>query len=200
MSVAAQNAVEFTLGPDHLDIWVDANNNGVRDDDDVNIYITSSGGFYTTSPTFKKPFDNHIQTELKEVAIEMLKRGGADQKSIDKLRDLALDLVVKATAPAPSENMVKINFGKDNLDIWVDTNNNGVQDDDDVNIYVTVSGGFYTTSPTFKYPLDAAIQAQIKEQAIAMLTRGTPDQRTLDSLRQLALDLVVKATADEAVG
>lgn len=43
MSVTANTAVEVTKGADHLDIWVDANNNGLRDDDDVNIFVTAGG-------------------------------------------------------------------------------------------------------------------------------------------------------------
>ena len=32
----SQTAVEITRRDDSLDIWVDANDNGIRDDDDVN--------------------------------------------------------------------------------------------------------------------------------------------------------------------
>ena len=67
MSQASRLAVEITRGEDHLDIWVDANNNGIRDDDDVNIYITSGGGLYTVSPTFKQALDATIQERIREL-------------------------------------------------------------------------------------------------------------------------------------
>jgi len=95
---------------------------------------------------------------------------------------------------------VEITQRDDSLDIWVDANNNGVRDDDDVNIFVTAGGGFYTVSPTFKNALDTAIQARIKELSISLLTQ--PAMQTTGSeevLRELALELVVKATTDAAL-
>lgn len=111
MPTPSQLAVEITKGSDHLDIWVDANNNGERDDDDVNIYITSGGGFYTVSPTFKQALDVTIQERIKELALAMLTQpGGNSPLQADKLRQLALDLVLKATGaveepPADIESM-----------------------------------------------------------------------------------------------
>ena len=72
MSHASRLAVELTRGEDHLDIWVDANNNGVRDDDDVNIYVTAGGGFYTVSPTFKNALDEAIQERIRELSVALL--------------------------------------------------------------------------------------------------------------------------------
>ena len=98
MSVESQLAVELNKGDDHLNIWVDANNNGVRDDDDVNIYVTSGGGFYTTSPTFKQKLDETIQTRIKALAVALLQEDGhAPAKAEETLCELALELVVKAT-------------------------------------------------------------------------------------------------------
>ena len=200
---ALETAVEITTRDDSLDIWVDANNNGIKDDDDVNIYVTAGGGFYTTSPTFNHPLDSEIQSRIKELAVDMLANGNSDQSAITTLRELSLELVIRATMPAvktaiPSDETlntaVVITRGRDNLDIWVDANNNGVQDDDDVNIYVTVSGGFYTTSPTFKYPLDSEIQDRIKHIAIELLTHNKIDLAAERTLRELAFELVAKAT------
>lgn len=100
MSAPANLAVEITRRDDSLDIWVDANNNGVRDDDDVNIFVTASGGFYTISPTFKQALDITIQQRIKELSIKLLKQYPLDIASTaeDHLRELALELVVKATA------------------------------------------------------------------------------------------------------
>lgn len=98
-------AVEITRRDDSLDIWVDANNNGIKDDDDVNIYVTAGGGFYTVSPTFKNALDTVIQNRIRELAMRMLSQpeGNAQSDTHDALRALALDLVVRATkdeAPA----------------------------------------------------------------------------------------------------
>ncbi len=97
MSFVGQTAVEVTRRDDSLDIWVDANNNGVRDDDDVNIYVTAGGGFYTVSPTFKHALDMAIQSRIKELAVLLLNEPHVDQAVENTLRDLALELVVKAT-------------------------------------------------------------------------------------------------------
>jgi hypothetical protein len=95
--VDSQLAVEITKHDDSLDIWVDANNNGMKDDDDVNIFVTSGGGFYTVSPTFKYALDTTIQNRIKELAIELLKSEAQNLPAEKNLRDLALELVVKAT-------------------------------------------------------------------------------------------------------
>lgn len=104
MSVTANTAVEVTKGADHLDIWVDANNNGLRDDDDVNIFVTAGGGFYTVSPTFKNALDSVIQARIKELAVALLTNPkAATDQTEETLRELALELVVKATAGATEE-------------------------------------------------------------------------------------------------
>lgn len=96
---------------------------------------------------------------------------------------------------------VEITKRDDSLDIWVDANNNGARDDDDVNIFVTAGGGFYTVSPTFRHALDTTIQARIKELSVALLTAPhIANSDTENTLRSLALELVVKATSDEVVG
>lgn len=89
-------AVEITKGDDHLSIWVDANNNGVRDDDDVNIFVTKSGGFYTESPTFKHALDTHLREKLKEASLALL-IAGHDPVAEEHICDLALKLVLDAT-------------------------------------------------------------------------------------------------------
>jgi hypothetical protein len=100
MPTQSQLAVEITKNADSLDIWVDANNNGARDDDDVNIYVTAGGGFYTTSPTFKQALDTVIQSSIKELAVALLNNSANfnNAPAEAKLRELALELVVKATA------------------------------------------------------------------------------------------------------
>lgn len=97
---ASPTAVEITKRDDSLDIWVDANNNGERDDDDVNIYVTAGGGFYTISPTFKNPLDAGLQAQIKEVATALLTAGGDDAQAEQTLRDLSLELVLRATTDA----------------------------------------------------------------------------------------------------
>ena len=69
MHLDGRTAVEITQRGDSLDIWVDANNNGLRDDDDVNIFVTAGGGFYTVSPTFRHALDTTIQARIKELAV-----------------------------------------------------------------------------------------------------------------------------------
>ena len=93
-------AVEITRRDDSLDIWVDANDNGIRDDDDVNIYVTAGGGFYTVSPHFKHALDTAIQARIKEIAILLINEPHVDKAVEGTLRDLALELVIKATANA----------------------------------------------------------------------------------------------------
>lgn len=106
MNPFAQTAVEVTKGPDHVDIWVDANNNGVRDDDDVNIFVTKSGGFYAESPCLKQKFDQVLRERVREAALALM--SGADLPTTHEeqiLRDLALELVVKAMQPAAEEQL-----------------------------------------------------------------------------------------------
>lgn len=98
MALPAHTAVEITKNGDSLDIWVDANNNGERDDDDVNIYVTAGGGFYTTSPTFKHALDTVIQNRIKELAVMLLNEPHAARAVESTLCELALELVVKAQA------------------------------------------------------------------------------------------------------
>lgn len=96
MSAQSQLAVEIIKGEDHVSIWVDANNNGVRDDDDVNIYVTSSGSLYTESPTFKAGLDALLKDRVRDIAVEYLKAASRDVQIESKLSELALELVVKA--------------------------------------------------------------------------------------------------------
>ncbi len=96
MSAHSHTAVEITNQGDSLDIWVDANNNGLRDDDDVNIFVTAGGGFYTTSPSFKNALDAVLQSRIKELAVMILNEPHMDRAVESTLRDLALELVVKA--------------------------------------------------------------------------------------------------------
>jgi hypothetical protein len=100
MLQASPTAVEITKRDDSLDIWVDANNNGVRDDDDVNIFVTAGGGFYTVSPTFRHALDATIQLRIKALAVELLTTGKSDHRAEQSLRDLALELVIRATSNA----------------------------------------------------------------------------------------------------
>lgn len=93
---------------------------------------------------------------------------------------------------------VEITRSDDSLDIWVDANNNGKRDDDDVNIYVTASGGFYTTSPTFKHALDAVIQSRIQQLAVLLINEPHTHEAVENTLRDLALELVIKAQSNEA--
>lgn len=95
----ATTAVEMTRYDDSIELWVDANNNGVRDDDDVNIFVTKSGGFYTVSPTFKHALDSTIQTRIKALAVAMLTDPNKQPTDAENaLRSLALELVLKATS------------------------------------------------------------------------------------------------------
>lgn len=99
MYTSQHTAVEITKGDDHLSIWVDANNNGVRDDDDVNIFVTSAGGFYTESPTFKHALDAHLRDRLKEASLALL-QAGHDPVAQEHICELALQLVINATQEA----------------------------------------------------------------------------------------------------
>ena len=94
-----ETAVEFTLGDDHLDIWVDANNNGVRDDDDVNIFISKSGSVYATSPMFKRSLDEVLRDRLRETALALLNHPQLHDDGIEHhLREISLEMVAKAIA------------------------------------------------------------------------------------------------------
>lgn len=107
MTVTPNTAVEITKRDDSLDIWVDANDNGIRDDDDVNIFVTAGGGFYTVSPTFRHALDSTIQGRIKELAIALLTQPQTPSTAHDaefKLREMALELVVRATSNATPMN------------------------------------------------------------------------------------------------
>ena len=94
----AKTAVDITKLDDSLNIWVDANNNGQRDDGDVNIFITSGGGLYTISPTFRHALDTTIQERIKELGVAMLTQPNTNHSHTEQaLRDLALELVLNAT-------------------------------------------------------------------------------------------------------
>ncbi|MDX2095535.1 MAG: hypothetical protein SFW64_06325 [Alphaproteobacteria bacterium] len=104
MVLDGSTAVEITQKGDSLDIWVDANNNGARDDDDVNIFVTAGGGFYTISPTFRHALDTTIQARIKELAVALLTHPEAQtSEAQNTLRNLALELVIKATSNALPE-------------------------------------------------------------------------------------------------
>lgn len=90
-------AVEIVAGEDHLNIWVDANNNGVRDDDDVMIFVTSSGGVYAESASFKTRLDDVLKSRISELALEYMRSPSGDVES--KLGILAHEWVVKALSP-----------------------------------------------------------------------------------------------------
>ena len=99
MSHQSRLAVELTKGEDFLNIWVDANNNGVRDDDDVNIFVTKSGGFFAESPTFKDALDAHLKQKLQQASIAFIE-AGHDPVAEEAICDLAFELVVKACTTA----------------------------------------------------------------------------------------------------
>jgi hypothetical protein len=97
MSATSRLAVEITKLDDSLSIWVDANNNGIRDDDDVNIFVTKAGGFYTESPTFKAALDAHLTEKLKTASLALLETfPNSDPVKENEICDIALALVVKA--------------------------------------------------------------------------------------------------------
>lgn len=95
MSAQSRLAVEITKGDDFLNIWVDANNNGVRDDDDVNIFVSKSGHLFAESVTFKQTLDAHLKQRLQEASVALM-TAGHDATMEDKICDLALELVVQA--------------------------------------------------------------------------------------------------------
>lgn len=98
MSNESRLAVELTKGDDFLNIWVDANNNGVRDDDDVNIFVSKCGNLFAESPTFKQTFDAHLKERLKEASVALMTTGHDAMKE-EEICELALALVVKACVP-----------------------------------------------------------------------------------------------------
>lgn len=105
MTATISTAVEITQNEDSLSIWVDANNNGVRDDDDVNIFVTKSGGFYTESPTFKGVIDELLREKVRQLSLVMLE-GKAGNTTEQMLHEAALQFVVKATTPTADSERV----------------------------------------------------------------------------------------------
>lgn len=98
------HAVELTKGPDFLDIWVDTNNNGVRDDDDVNIFVTKGGSVYAESATFKAALDAHLRDRLKEASMALMERfPSTDPVAEEQICTLALQMIVKATNEAAAQ-------------------------------------------------------------------------------------------------
>lgn len=101
MFVSATTAVEIATGDDHVDIWVDANNNGERDDDDVEIYITKSGSVYVDSLHLRNPLDQVLKEKLRDAAVKLIENQAfTAEVSEQHLSSLALELVQKALAPA----------------------------------------------------------------------------------------------------
>ena len=101
MTAHQNHAVELTKGPDYLDIWVDTNNNGVRDDDDVNIFVSSSGNVYAQSASFKATLDAHLKERLKEASMALMERfPGSDPVAEQQICSIALQMIVKATNEA----------------------------------------------------------------------------------------------------
>lgn len=95
MSATSRLAVEVTKGDDFLNIWVDANNNGVRDDDDVNIFISKCGNLFAESPTFKQSLDAHLKQRLQEASMALM-QAGHDHVKEEEICDIALELVIRA--------------------------------------------------------------------------------------------------------
>lgn len=95
MSHQSRLAVEITKGDDFLNIWVDANNNGVRDDDDVNIFVSKCGSLFAQSPTFKQALDAHLKQRLQEASVALMTTGH-DSVVEEQICDLALEIVVRA--------------------------------------------------------------------------------------------------------
>lgn len=95
MSTLSRLAVELTKGDDFLNIWVDANNNGVRDDDDVNIFVSKCGNMFAQSPTFKQAIDAHLKQRLQEASVALM-TAGHDSVKEEEICELALELVIQA--------------------------------------------------------------------------------------------------------
>ena len=103
MALAHNTAVEITTGADHVDIWVDANNNGMRDDDDVEIYVTRNGSMYVDSLHLTGPLDEYLKEKLCEAAIRLIENQACgDENAENRLSTIALELVRKALA-APAD-------------------------------------------------------------------------------------------------
>lgn len=99
MFISQHTAVEITTGDDHVDIWVDANNNGVRDDDDVEIYITKSGSVYVDSLHLKSPIDELLKSKMRDMAVQLIENQAlGDENQESALSAIALELVQKALA------------------------------------------------------------------------------------------------------
>lgn len=97
-------AVEITTGADHVDIWVDANNNGVRDDDDVEIYITRNGSVYVDSLHLKQPLDELLKEKLRDSALKLIENQAFSPDNEEShLSALALAMVQKALQPITIE-------------------------------------------------------------------------------------------------
>lgn len=104
MFITHTTAVEITTGDDHVDIWVDANNNGVRDDDDVEIYITRNGSFYVDSLHLKSPLDEALKEKLRESALKLIEAQAFNADNEEShLSNLALALVQKALIPSAEQ-------------------------------------------------------------------------------------------------
>lgn len=95
MSAQSRLAVEITKGDDFLNIWVDANNNGIRDDDDVNIFVSKCGNLFAESPTFKQALDAHLKQRLKEASVALMTTGHDSVKE-EEICELALEMVIHA--------------------------------------------------------------------------------------------------------
>lgn len=95
MSQQSRLAVEITKGDDFINIWVDANNNGVRDDDDVNIFVSKCGNLFAESPTFKQTLDAHLKLRLQEASVALM-TAGHDSMKEEEICDIALELVIHA--------------------------------------------------------------------------------------------------------
>jgi len=105
MSITENMAVEITRHEDSLSIWVDANNNGVRDDDDVNIFVTQAGGFYTESPTFVGEIDEVLREKIRTLSMQILEET-AEPTTETILCETALKFVQKAVTPTGEERVL----------------------------------------------------------------------------------------------
>lgn len=103
MSAQSRLAVELTKGDDFINIWVDANNNGLRDDDDVNIFVSKSGTLFAQSPTFKQSLDALLQQRLQEASVALM-NAGHDTTMENQICDLALELVTHALTETQSDS------------------------------------------------------------------------------------------------
>lgn len=99
MSQQSRLAVEVIKGDDYLNIWVDANNNGVRDDDDVNIFVTRTGNVFAQNVNLKQALDTHLKQRLQEAAMAFM-QADTGEVNQDEICDLALEMVIKASKAA----------------------------------------------------------------------------------------------------